>query len=72
MSLNDDLRSQLEDAATRAKSLPKQENEVLLELYGLYKQANQGDVSGEPPGMFDFVASAKYQAWSSRRGMRST
>jgi acyl-CoA-binding protein len=69
MSLDDNLRQKLEDAATRAKSLPKQDNEVLLELYGLYKQANLGDVTGEAPGMFDFVANAKYQAWSSRQGM---
>jgi acyl-CoA-binding protein len=70
VSLTDEQQQKLEDAATRAKSLPeKPPNDVLLELYSLYKQATQGDVSGEEPGMFDFVAHAKYQAWSSRRGM---
>jgi diazepam-binding inhibitor (GABA receptor modulating acyl-CoA-binding protein) len=58
------------DAATeRAKKLPHQPNDVLLELYGLFKQATQGDVSGDRPGMFDFKGAAKYDAWEKRRGM---
>ena len=58
-----------EAAAERAKDLPHQPNEVLLELYGLFKQATQGDVSGDRPGMFDFKGAAKYDAWEGRRGM---
>ena len=61
--------SELEAAAARATSLPKQPNDVLLKLYGLYKQANNGDVSGDEPGMFDMVGRAKYQAWKKHRGM---
>lgn len=58
------------DAATRrAKQLPNQSNDRLLELYGLFKQATQGDVSGDRPGGFDFRGAAKYDAWASRRGM---
>jgi len=56
-------------ATDRAKELPHQPNEVLLDLYGLFKQASAGDVSGEKPGMFDFKGAAKYDAWESRRGM---
>jgi acyl-CoA-binding protein len=63
------FKEALDDAASRAKNLPKQPNEVLLELYGLYKQATQGDVTGDSPGLFDFVAKAKYEAWSGRKGM---
>ena len=44
-------------------------HDVLLDLYGLFKQATEGDVSGEKPGMFDFKGAAKYDAWESRRGM---
>lgn len=40
-----------------------------LELYGLYKQATEGDVTGELPGAIDFVARAKYQAWEKCKGM---
>jgi len=63
------FKKTLEDAAARAKMLPQQPNDVLLELYGLYKQATQGDVAGDAPGLFDFVAKAKYEAWSARKGM---
>lgn len=44
-------------------------NDMLLKLYGLYKQATEGDVTGEKPGGFDFVGAAKWSAWAARRGM---
>jgi acyl-CoA-binding protein len=56
-------------ATQRARELPHQPNDVLLELYGLFKQATEGDVSGDKPGMFDFKGAAKYDAWERRRGM---
>lgn len=37
-------------------------------LYALYKQATEGDVSGERPGGFDFKAIAKYDAWAEIKG----
>lgn len=64
-----DQREAFDDATARAKELPHQPNDVLLELYGLFKQSTDGDVSGEKPGMFDFKGAAKYDAWESRRGM---
>lgn len=64
-----DLNQAFEDATQRAKDLPHQPNDVLLELYGLFKQATQGDVAGDRPGMFDFKGAAKYDAWEGRRGM---
>lgn len=63
-----DLNGAFEAAIERAKQLPHQSNDVLLELYGLFKQATQGDVSGDQPGMFDFKGVAKYDAWEGRRG----
>ncbi len=63
------LQSDFEEAVARARTLPEQSNDTLLRLYGLYKQATLGDVSGEEPGRFDFVGRAKYDAWASRRGM---
>jgi acyl-CoA-binding protein len=62
-------QADFEAAAERAKGLPKQPNDVLLELYSLYKQATDGDVAGDKPGMFDFVGRAKYEAWETRKGM---
>jgi diazepam-binding inhibitor (GABA receptor modulating acyl-CoA-binding protein) len=68
MALNDDFQA----AVARSKELPERPaNDQLLELYALYKQATDGDVSGEKPGMFDFVAKAKYDAWEAKQGMAS-
>lgn len=64
-----DQREAFEAATERAKELPRQPNDALLELYGLFKQSTEGDVSGEKPGMFDFVRVAKYEAWENRKGM---
>jgi len=60
---------QFEKAATAAKSLPeKPDNDTLLDLYALYKQGSGGDVKGEKPGFFDFIATAKYEAWEKLLG----
>ena len=62
-------KSLFEKAVEDSKSLPvKPSNETLLNLYSLYKQATEGDVNDETPAMFDFVAKAKYEAWSSLKG----
>lgn len=38
-------------------------------LYSLYKQATEGDSPAEgPSNPFDFVAKAKYNAWSELKG----
>lgn len=67
-----DLDKQFEQAGEDAQSLPeKPDNDTLLELYSLYKQATVGDVTGEKPGFFDFVGAAKYEAWESLRGVDS-
>lgn len=47
----------------------KPDNDTLLELYSYFKQATEGDVSGDRPGAFDFVARAKYDAWKARKGV---
>ena len=66
-----DLKEQFETTIEKAKGLPNQSNETLLELYSLYKQATEGDVQGEAPSGFDFRGAAKYAAWEKRRGMSS-
>ena len=43
-------------------------NDQLLRLYALYKQATEGDVKGDKPGMFDFKGQAKYGAWEKEAG----
>ena len=64
-----DLKEEFEQAVTSSKNLPaKPDNETLLNLYSLYKQATEGDVNTDPPSGFDFVAQAKHNAWSSQKG----
>lgn len=46
-------------------------NEDLLELYALYKQGSEGDVSGKRPGMMDIKGRAKYDAWAKLKGTDS-
>jgi len=48
------------------------DNDTMLKLYALYKQATRGDATGDPPGGFDFVARAKFDAWSAMRGTSAT
>lgn len=65
-----DLKAEFEAAAARSKTLPSRpSNDVLLALYGLFKQASEGGVQGEGPGFFDLVGQAKFGAWESRKGM---
>ena len=60
---------QFQSAVTRSRELTSRpSNEDLLQLYALYKQATEGDVSGERPGGFDFKAIAKYDAWQEVKG----
>ena len=60
---------EFEAAAQRAQQLPtKPNNMVLLQMYALYKQASEGDVTGDRPGGFDFKGIAKYDAWASLSG----
>ena len=65
-----EINSRFERAAIVAKSLPQRPgNDTLLQLYALFKQGSAGDVSGEKPGFFDFVAAAKYEAWERLKGL---
>jgi diazepam-binding inhibitor (GABA receptor modulator, acyl-CoA-binding protein) len=64
-----DLAQRFADAQARIKPVSGLGNDVLLELYGLYKQATAGDVSGSRPGMLDVRGRAKHDAWAARRGM---
>lgn len=46
-------------------------NDVKLKLYGLFKQATQGDVDGKRPGFTNPVGRAKYDAWAGVAGLAS-
>ena len=64
-----DLENNFISAQQKVEQLPtRPSNDELLRLYGLYKQATQGDVHGQEPGGFDFKAAAKYRAWQDLKG----
>lgn len=69
--MSQDLAADFRQAADDVRRLPARPgNDTLLKLYALYKQATSGDVAGPKPGFFDFVGTAKYEAWSGLRGMQ--
>ena len=65
-------QAEFEEAVERSKTLAaRPSNDVLLQLYGLYKQATDGDVHTERPGGFDFKNIAKWDAWKGQEGKSS-
>ena len=64
------LKEQFEQASKDVHTLKERPgNDALLNLYSLHKQASVGDVNGDEPGMFDFIAKAKYNAWATKKGL---
>lgn len=64
----DDLAQRFEAAQARIKPVTGLGNDVMLEMYALYKQATVGDVTGSRPGMMDLKGRAKYDAWTKVKG----
>ena len=64
-----DLQARFEQAKQDVQGLSERpDNDTLLRLYALYKQGAEGDVKGDKPGFFDFVGTAKHEAWARLRG----
>jgi acyl-CoA-binding protein len=64
-----ELQAKFEQAIADSKTLPeKPDNATLLQLYALFKQASSGDAEGDRPGLGDFVARAKWDAWNAVAG----
>ncbi len=67
------LKETFDLAVAESQSLTtRPDNDTLLGLYSLYKQATFGNCSDEFTGNpFDFIGKAKYNAWKKRAGMSS-
>ena len=65
MVIDDDFKSAAERVTKLSKRPP---NDIMLQLYALYKQGNQGDVTGERPGFADFEGRAKFDGWNKLLG----
>ena len=67
--MSDDLSAQFQQAAEDVTKLSEApDNEMMLKLYALYKQATKGNCEGKRPGMLDFVGRTKYDAWKALEG----
>ena len=65
-----DLQTRFEAAVAESRALTQRpDNATLLRLYGLYKQATQGDNSDKKPGFADLVGHAKWEAWDAVKGV---
>jgi acyl-CoA-binding protein len=64
------IKELFEQAVVDSRNLTERpSNDSLLALYGLYKQATEGDNTLDPPANpFDFVSKAKYEAWLNLKG----
>jgi diazepam-binding inhibitor (GABA receptor modulator, acyl-CoA-binding protein) len=65
MSVTDEFAQAQADVKQLAK---RPGNDVLLQLYALFKQGSLGDATGNRPGVFDLVGRAKYDAWKALAG----
>lgn len=64
-----DVDVQFQQAQQDVQQLPERPgNLTLLRLYALFKQATEGDVSGDKPGFTDIVGKYKYEAWAALKG----
>jgi diazepam-binding inhibitor (GABA receptor modulator, acyl-CoA-binding protein) len=65
-----ELQTRFEQAAAAAQKLSSRpDNDTLLQIYALYKQATSGDASGKRPGLFDVVGRTKFDAWAGHKGV---
>lgn len=63
------LKAKFDKAVAESKQLPeKPDNQTLLKIYALYKQATEGDNEGKRPGFTDLVGRAKFDAWAALKG----
>lgn len=64
-----DLQAAFDSAVAESKTLASRpDNQTLLKIYSLFKQATEGDVSGKRPGFTDLIGRAKYDAWAALQG----
>jgi diazepam-binding inhibitor (GABA receptor modulator, acyl-CoA-binding protein) len=63
------LQAQFDTAVAESKNLSERpDNNTLLKIYALYKQASAGDNTDTKPGFADMVGRAKWDAWAKLKG----
>lgn len=67
-----DLTTEFQHAVEAVREVPdRPDNDTLLAIYALYKQAVEGDARGPQPGFFDFIGCSKREAWEKVSGLSS-
>lgn len=71
-----DIKQRFDEAMAKVRNAPsdgefKPSQNFQLKMYGLYRQATDGDVTGKKPSMINPVARYKWQAWKDNEGMSS-
>lgn len=69
-----DIQTRFAEAVDKVRNAPedgdfKPSNDFKLKMYGLYRQAVDGDVQGKKPGMLNPIERYKWQAWADHKGM---
>jgi acyl-CoA-binding protein len=72
-----DLKTHFETVVANGKALAQRDdmqserpdNATLIKIYGLYKQATEGDNTEKKPPFSDFIARAKWDGWSAQKGL---
>jgi diazepam-binding inhibitor (GABA receptor modulating acyl-CoA-binding protein) len=68
--MNNELQNTFNQSTKDVKNLTKiPDDEILLFLYSHYKQATIGDCNINAPNFWNIRDNAKYNAWSSIKGM---
>ncbi|TPP67030.1 Acyl-CoA-binding protein ACBP [Fasciola gigantica] len=64
------IEEKFAEVAEEVKHLQKRpDNNELLQLYGLYKQATAGDNNTSQPVALRIEAKSKWDSWNSKKGM---
>ena len=64
------IDQEFETYSNKARNLPFQpSNDELSNIYGLFKQATIGDNDTDKPGFLDLKGRAKWEAWTSKKGI---
>ena len=69
MSKDQQVKTDFEKACNDIKTKTNLDNDTLLVLYGLYKQANEGDCDTAKPNFLDPKGQAKWTAWNENKGL---
>jgi diazepam-binding inhibitor (GABA receptor modulating acyl-CoA-binding protein) len=69
MSKDDQVKTDFDKACIDIKLVTNLDNDTLLVLYGLFKQANEGDCNTSRPSFLDPKGQAKWTAWNDNKGL---